>query len=67
MFLRVLWLAAEIAIEELAQSKFGETTMCVIGELAKETYKKIDQARLMRIGNKQTTNNNNSTLLFCCC
>ena len=41
MFLRMLWLAAEIAIEELAQSKFEETTMCVIGELAKETYKKI--------------------------
>ena len=36
-----LELAAEIAIEELAQSKFDVTTMCVIDELAKKTYKKI--------------------------
>ena len=36
-----LELAAEIAIEELAQSKFEETTMCVIDELARATYKKI--------------------------
>ena len=39
--MRMLWLAAEIAIEELAQSKFEQTTMCIIGELAKEIYKKI--------------------------
>jgi|TARA_B110000238_G_scaffold188123_1_gene218825 hypothetical protein len=41
----MLWLAAEIAIEELAQSKFEETTMCVIGELAKETFKKIRSSK----------------------
>jgi O-acetyl-ADP-ribose deacetylase (regulator of RNase III) len=36
-----LELAAEIAIKELAQSKFEETTMCVIDELARTTYKRI--------------------------
>ena len=35
-----LELAAEIAIKELAQSKFEETTMCVIDELARTIYQR---------------------------
>ena len=35
-----LELAAGIAIKELAQSKFEETTMCVIDEVTRTTYQR---------------------------
>ena len=40
VYRRPLELAAGIAIKELAQSKFEETTMCVIDELARTIYQR---------------------------
>ena len=40
-----LELAAEIAIKELAQSKFEVTTICVIDEATRTIYKKIRSSK----------------------